>query len=134
MDERIRQRAYEIWEREGRPEGREAEHWRMAVEELAASSSAASAQDVPATRVRGPAKLDESLQPPDAAQSASAGSKADNVPAAPSPDPQSDPLGLAQPINKTAARRRNGPARNTKSRVRPEATPPTENKTPDRTR
>lgn len=26
-EQRIRKRAYEIWEGEGRPEGREAEHW-----------------------------------------------------------------------------------------------------------
>lgn len=34
-DHHIRQRAYEIWEEEGRPEGREAEHWRRAEEEFA---------------------------------------------------------------------------------------------------
>jgi len=33
--DRIRRRAYEIWEREGRPHGREAEHWRLASEEIA---------------------------------------------------------------------------------------------------
>lgn len=34
MDEnRIRQRAYEIWEQEGRPEGRHAEHWEQACRE-----------------------------------------------------------------------------------------------------
>jgi hypothetical protein len=29
-EERIRRLAYELWEREGRPQGRDAEHWRMA--------------------------------------------------------------------------------------------------------
>jgi hypothetical protein len=33
--ERVRQRAYEIWEREGRPEGREQEHWEQAEREIA---------------------------------------------------------------------------------------------------
>lgn len=33
--DRIRRRAYAIWEREGRPEGREADHWKQASEELA---------------------------------------------------------------------------------------------------
>jgi hypothetical protein len=33
--ERIRQRAYEIWEREGRPEGREQAHWEQAEREVA---------------------------------------------------------------------------------------------------
>jgi hypothetical protein len=32
---RIRQRAYEIWEREGRPEGREQAHWEQAEREVA---------------------------------------------------------------------------------------------------
>lgn len=35
-DERIRQRAYEIWEREGRPGGMEEKHWHQAAEEIAA--------------------------------------------------------------------------------------------------
>lgn len=33
-DERVRQRAHEIWESEGRPEGRHDEHWRRARAEL----------------------------------------------------------------------------------------------------
>lgn len=32
--EQIRQLAYEIWEREGRPEGKESEHWKQAEREL----------------------------------------------------------------------------------------------------
>ncbi|MCZ0961207.1 DUF2934 domain-containing protein [Paracoccus benzoatiresistens] len=32
--ERIRLRAHEIWESEGRPEGRDADHWSRAEEEL----------------------------------------------------------------------------------------------------
>ena len=39
----IRERAYEIWEREGRPEGRDAEHWRQAAAELAAGEALAAA-------------------------------------------------------------------------------------------
>lgn len=34
-DHKVRARAYDIWEREGRPEGRHAEHWRQAEQELA---------------------------------------------------------------------------------------------------
>lgn len=34
-DREIERRAYEIWERNGRPEGREEEHWRQAEQELA---------------------------------------------------------------------------------------------------
>ncbi|TIN26664.1 MAG: DUF2934 domain-containing protein [Mesorhizobium sp.] len=35
-EERIKRRAYEIWEREGRPTGREQEHWDQAVQEIEA--------------------------------------------------------------------------------------------------
>ena len=35
-EERIRQRAHEIWEREGRPEGRHEEHWAQAHREIEA--------------------------------------------------------------------------------------------------
>jgi len=34
IEERIRQRAYEIWDAEGRPEGQEAEHWQRARDEI----------------------------------------------------------------------------------------------------
>ena len=39
-NEAIRQRAYEIWEAEGRPEGREEAHWAAAERELVGRSSA----------------------------------------------------------------------------------------------
>jgi len=35
LESRIRRRAHEIWEREGRPEGRDAAHWELASEEIA---------------------------------------------------------------------------------------------------
>ena len=35
LEETIRSRAYEIWEEEGRPSGRDVEHWIRAVLELA---------------------------------------------------------------------------------------------------
>ncbi|HET7594619.1 MAG TPA: DUF2934 domain-containing protein [Stellaceae bacterium] len=38
---RIRERAYEIWVREGRPHGRDAEHWQKAEAEITAESGAA---------------------------------------------------------------------------------------------
>ena len=37
----IRARAHEIWEREGRPEGRHIEHWEMASAEVAAEAKPA---------------------------------------------------------------------------------------------
>ena len=33
-EDRIKQRAYEIWEREGRPHGEDLQHWLQAFEEL----------------------------------------------------------------------------------------------------
>lgn len=38
---RIMRRAHEIWEREGRPEGRERERWDQAVQEIEAEGSEA---------------------------------------------------------------------------------------------
>jgi hypothetical protein len=38
-DEMVRERAYYIWEREGRPQGREAEHWHAAMEELTSEAA-----------------------------------------------------------------------------------------------
>jgi hypothetical protein len=35
VEERIKQRAHRIWEEEGRPEGRDKEHWDMAAELVA---------------------------------------------------------------------------------------------------
>ncbi|HYH18160.1 MAG TPA: DUF2934 domain-containing protein [Azospirillum sp.] len=41
LEERIRRRAYQIWEREGRPEGRRADHWALAREEIAIEDNTA---------------------------------------------------------------------------------------------
>ncbi|MCE6949551.1 DUF2934 domain-containing protein [Cereibacter sphaeroides] len=46
--ERISQRAHALWEREGKPEGRDAEHWRMAREEIEAEDAAAGIPDAAA--------------------------------------------------------------------------------------
>ena len=35
LESRIRRRAHQIWEREGRPEGRDQDHWTLASEEIA---------------------------------------------------------------------------------------------------
>lgn len=43
--ERIRQRAHEIWESEGRPEGRDADHWSRAEEELRAQMGSGGSSD-----------------------------------------------------------------------------------------
>lgn len=46
-DDQIRQRAHEIWEREGRPEGRQEEHWQRAVEEIERELGTDGAQPAP---------------------------------------------------------------------------------------
>jgi hypothetical protein len=38
-DDRIRERAYQIWEREGRPHGRDYDHWVQARVELVAEAA-----------------------------------------------------------------------------------------------
>ena len=40
-DRKIRQRAYEMWDRDGRPDGRSEDYWLQAERELAGSDSAA---------------------------------------------------------------------------------------------
>ena len=50
--DRIQKRAYEIWEREGRPHGRDEHHWHVAAREIeredSAAPGAASAKQKPA--------------------------------------------------------------------------------------
>jgi len=50
--ERIKQRAHQIWEGEGRPDGRAQEHWDKAVQDIEAEGSEAS---------RGPAHPDPAV-------------------------------------------------------------------------
>jgi hypothetical protein len=42
-EQHIRQRAYEIWEQAGRPDGREDEHWALALREIEAEGLAQAA-------------------------------------------------------------------------------------------
>lgn len=42
--ERIRQRAYELWQQEGQPEGKQQEHWDQAVREIAGNPDQSGAQ------------------------------------------------------------------------------------------
>lgn len=43
--EQIEARAYEIWEREGRPAGREGEHWEQALRELGGGGASSERQE-----------------------------------------------------------------------------------------
>ena len=56
IEDRIRSRAYELWEAEGRPEGREVDHWLQAAQEVSgevAGETAAGAAGETATEVAG---------------------------------------------------------------------------------
>ena len=78
QEERIRQRAHELWEREGRPHGRHDNHWQQARDEIEAESlqmesmkgvSADPTQDSPAPspkRRARPAKAEGSAADPSA--------------------------------------------------------------------
>ena len=47
-EERIRRRAHEIWEREGRPEGRQENHWTQACHEIASEEAGPGGAAAPA--------------------------------------------------------------------------------------
>ena len=47
-EQAIRERAYEIWQQEGRPEGRAVEHWILAERALAGSAEPPQSEQPPA--------------------------------------------------------------------------------------
>ena len=49
-EEKIRQRAHEIWEMEGRPEGRNQEHWERAHREIDAKQNETPSGQISETR------------------------------------------------------------------------------------
>ena len=76
----IRKRAYEIWEREGRPHGRETEHWHLAILELSSMNGAAPA---PAAANGGKAEAPKKAAP----KKAPAKTKAVEAPSIVMPEP-----------------------------------------------
>jgi hypothetical protein len=65
-EQRIRERAYAIWEHEGRPERQAERHWHMAehaIEELEAGKVAVDAAGVPLTEKQTDESLDLSRSP-----------------------------------------------------------------------
>ena len=62
-DEAIRERAYHIWEREGRPDGRAYEHWVQAQIELAAEAGAGNGDQSGARRTERKAKPSPTKSP-----------------------------------------------------------------------
>jgi hypothetical protein len=53
-EDRVRQRAHEIWEREGRPEGRHEEHWKQAMDEISAEAGGMAPGGTAGTDAPGP--------------------------------------------------------------------------------
>jgi hypothetical protein len=53
-EDQVRRRAHEIWEREGRPEGRHEEHWRQAMEEASAGTGDAASGGMAGSEAPGP--------------------------------------------------------------------------------
>ena len=51
----IRERAYSIWEMEGRPEGRERQHWEQATRDVMSRGKGSAAQPAAAKRTEKPA-------------------------------------------------------------------------------
>lgn len=80
--ESVRERAYQIWEREGCPTGRQHEHWMRAERELGSetdeASDAAAADEMPAEEKSAskPAKRKRAAAAPKAAAKAPRASKA----------------------------------------------------------
>lgn len=79
-EERIRARAYEIWEREGRQEGSHEAHWQQAERELQEDSGEGQQEDdSAATPTAGASGLASGLQPSGSAPSAGPGAGAGSV-------------------------------------------------------
>ena len=91
VEERIHRRAYEIWEREGRPHGRDSEHWQRAREEILtalppaerADATAQVPEEPPARLAKGAAKAGKSAKeepPPAPAEAKQAKSRKGEAP------------------------------------------------------
>ncbi len=91
-EERLRRRAYELWEREGRPHGRHEHHWHLAREEAARGSrDGADAQAVPAART-GAGSADQGAPRPEGEETAARRLPPEER----SSGTEADPLGLVQ--------------------------------------
>jgi hypothetical protein len=67
-EDRIRRRAYEIWEREGRPHGEDMRHWLRAFQEIAASADATS-KPAKTPRAKKATSADKAVKPKVASRS-----------------------------------------------------------------
>ena len=62
----VRERAYRIWEEEGRPEGREADHWERARELVAQETGLSSTLKPPPSGLGNEGRAGEPVEPPEA--------------------------------------------------------------------
>jgi hypothetical protein len=80
--DRIRQRAQEIWEQEGRPEGRAEEHWARAERELGPPPAGGRAKAAGQPKAAGAKKAPNGAGNPRAAKAAEAGKRRGSASAA----------------------------------------------------
>ncbi|MFK3971886.1 DUF2934 domain-containing protein [Pseudomonas sp. NPDC087358] len=125
-DKRIKELAHQIWESEGEPHGRDAEHWEMARKLFDAESKA---KKTTATGKSAKSKLDGKAEPkpaavkPTAKAAAKPGAKAAEKPAAkPAAKPTSKAPAAAAAEPKVAASSA-APAKPGKSAAKPAAKP-----------
>lgn len=73
-EDRIRQRAYEIWEREGRPHGDDLKHWMQAFQEIAENAQPGTLKPARTSKktISSPAKKSTTGKPKKEKSSASA--------------------------------------------------------------
>jgi Protein of unknown function (DUF2934) len=63
LQERIRERAHAIWEREGRPQDRDQDHWHQAEKEIASEEAAAGAKSPGSKPKRGKGQAEPAAGP-----------------------------------------------------------------------
>lgn len=90
-EDRIRQRAYEIWEQEGRPHGEDLKHWLRAFQEFGASPKT----DAQPARKPRPKKVAPAEASPKSKGKAKAGGVNQGVPTTPSPTKPAKSFGSA---------------------------------------
>jgi hypothetical protein len=64
FQELVRTRAYALWESEGRPFGRDLEHWRMSEDAMRAEIAAAAAPMAVAAKAKAPARKKAAVRQP----------------------------------------------------------------------
>ena len=72
FQELVRNRAYALWESEGRPNGRDAEHWRISEDAMRAEIAAAAAPMAVAVKAKAPARKKAPVRQPAATVRAAA--------------------------------------------------------------